>query len=137
VNLPVEVKIDGDPPFLPEDLSRNLLLIAREAIRNAVAHAEPSRIQVFLSSSAMHLRLEIHDDGCGFVVDEATFSTHEHFGITGMRERATQMAGSFAVSSQPAAGTRVIVVLPNTSRSFNLFRASSQSVASGRQANLG
>ena len=137
VNLPVEVKIEGDPLLLPEDVSRNLLLIAREAIRNAVAHAEPSRIQVFLSFSAMQLRLEIQDDGCGFVVDESTFSAHDRFGITGMRERAVQLAGSFALFSQPAAGTSVIVILPNTSRRFNLFRASSRSVASGRQANLG
>jgi ligand-binding sensor domain-containing protein/two-component sensor histidine kinase len=137
VNLPVEVKMDGDPPLLPEDVSRNLLLIAREAIRNAVAHAEACRIHVFLSFSAMHLRLEIHDDGCGFIADEATFSAHEHFGITGMRERAAQLDGSFALCSQPGAGTSVIVILPITSRRFNLFRASSQSVASGRPANRG
>jgi signal transduction histidine kinase len=137
VNLPVEVKMDGDPPLLPEDVSRNLLLIAREAIRNAVAHAEAGRIQVFLSFSAMHLRLEIHDDGSGFIVDEATFSAHDHFGITGMRERAAQLDGSFALCSQPGAGTSVIVILPITSRRFNLVRASSQSVASGRPANRG
>jgi signal transduction histidine kinase len=114
LDLPVELKIDGDPPVLPEDVSRNLLLIAREAIRNAAAHAEPSRIQVFLSFSATNLRLEIHDDGSGLVVDEATFSAHDHFGITGMRERAMQLGGSLILCSQPAAGTKVIVILPNT-----------------------
>jgi signal transduction histidine kinase len=137
VKLPVEVKIEGEPPLLPEDVSRNLLLIAREAIRNAAAHAEPSRIQVLLSSSAVHLRLEIHDDGCGFVVDEATFSAHHYFGITGMKERATQLAGSFTLSSQPAAGTKVIVTVPKTSSRLDPSRASSDSVGSSRQPNLG
>jgi ligand-binding sensor domain-containing protein/two-component sensor histidine kinase len=137
VNVPVEVKMDGDPPLLPEDVSRNLLLIAREGIRNAVAHAEAGKIQVFLSFSGMHLRLEIHDDGCGFIVDEATFGANDHFGITGMRERAAQLDGSFALCSQPGEGTSVIVILPITSRRFNLFRASSQCVASGRPPNRG
>jgi ligand-binding sensor domain-containing protein/two-component sensor histidine kinase len=114
LNLPVEVKMDGEPRVLSEDVNRNLLLIAREAIRNAVAHAEPFSIRVFLSFSATNLRLEIHDDGRGFVVDEATFGEHDHFGITGMRERATQLSGSFTLYSQPTAGTKVIIVLPNT-----------------------
>ena len=66
VHIPVELKIEVRPSPLPESVNRNLLLVAREAIRNSVAHAEPARTEVCLSFDPEQLRLEINDDGCGF-----------------------------------------------------------------------
>jgi ligand-binding sensor domain-containing protein/signal transduction histidine kinase len=112
MNLPVEVKIDGRPTRLNEHVSRNLLLVAREAIRNAIAHAEPTRIKVLLSFAASRVQLEIQDDGCGFVAGAVRSAAADHFGIIGMRERVEQMGGSFDLRTSPGEGTSAIAVLP-------------------------
>jgi NarL family two-component system sensor histidine kinase LiaS len=55
------------------------------------------------------LVLRIHDDGRGFDVTDVNGAG---FGLTSMRERAEELGGALTVASQPAAGTRVEVVLP-------------------------
>ena len=112
MHLPVEVRVEGEAAALPEGVSRNLLLVAREAIRNAVAHADPSHIEVHLSFAGARLQLEIRDDGCGFAADCLPLAATDHFGITGMRERVEQMGGSFTLRSSPGEGTSAIAVLP-------------------------
>jgi ligand-binding sensor domain-containing protein/signal transduction histidine kinase len=112
INIPVKFQLTGQPAALPESVSRNLLLVAREAVRNAIAHAEPNGIQVTLCSSDMEIRLEIHDDGCGFEWAPNTFRAADHFGITGMRERMEQMGGSLDLRSNPGDGATVIAMLP-------------------------
>ncbi|HEU5021841.1 MAG TPA: two-component regulator propeller domain-containing protein [Bryobacteraceae bacterium] len=108
----VEVKIDGSPRPLPEPLSRNLLLVAREAIRNSVAHSGAARIEVCLSFAPTRLDLEIRDNGRGFPAARPDFCPTDHFGITGMRERVEQMGGSFTVRSAQGEGTGIHASLP-------------------------
>jgi ligand-binding sensor domain-containing protein/two-component sensor histidine kinase len=115
VNIPVELRVEGEAWPLPESFSRNLLLVAREALRNAVAHAEPPSIGVMLAFTASELRIEVRDDGCGFEWDAGKFSAADHFGITGMRERLEQMGGSFALRTRPGNGATVVAVLPRCS----------------------
>ncbi len=45
---------------------RNLVLLAREAMRNAAAHGNPTHIGIRLSFDPREVRLEVNDDGCGF-----------------------------------------------------------------------
>ncbi|HEY4086279.1 MAG TPA: two-component regulator propeller domain-containing protein [Bryobacteraceae bacterium] len=111
-NVPVEVKIEGPRPPLPETLNRNMLLVAREAIRNSVAHSGAARIDVYLSFAPARLDLEIRDDGCGFAADRPDFCPTDHFGITGMRERVEQLGGSFSLQSAPGEGTSINASLP-------------------------
>jgi signal transduction histidine kinase len=110
----VLVRIEGMQWPLAEGLSRSLLLVAREALRNAVAHAQSARIEVHLFFTQAGLVLKICDDGCGFAVDDSDLCSTDHFGIVGMRERVEQIGGSFALCSAPGEGTSIIVSLPAT-----------------------
>jgi signal transduction histidine kinase len=40
--IPVSLEVEGNPIRLPDATNRALTLVAREALRNAVAHAKPS-----------------------------------------------------------------------------------------------
>lgn len=111
-NVPVEVKIEGPTSPLPAALNRNMLLVAKEAIRNSVAHSGATRIEVSLSYSPTRLDLEIRDDGCGFPAGQPDFCPTDHFGITGMRERVEQLGGSFSLRSASGEGTSIHVNLP-------------------------
>ncbi len=108
--IPVRADITGTPAPLDTAAGRNLLLVAREAIRNAVSHANPREIVVKLAFDPAEVRLEVCDDGAGFTPEMAR--ENGHFGITGMRERVEHLGGVFNLRSSPGHGTTVIACLP-------------------------
>jgi len=110
--ISVEIEIVGTPAPLDEGTERNLLLVAREAMRNAVAHAAPKQIGIRLCFEPKEIRLEVTDDGRGFVPSEVGLADSGHYGIAGMRERIAQLRGSFELTSTPGAGSRVIARVP-------------------------
>jgi signal transduction histidine kinase len=82
--------------------------IAREALRNAVGHAQARRIETEIAYSKKLFRLRIRDDGKG--IDLKAQSQGElagHWGLAGMRERAERIGGQLDVWSEPGAGTEV------------------------------
>jgi signal transduction histidine kinase len=93
-------------------VNRTLLLVTREAIRNAVVHGAPNAIGVRLSFEPSAIRLDIQDNGCGFEPDPAPLAASGHFGILGMRERMEQIWGSLEVASSPGNGTTITAHLP-------------------------
>jgi two-component sensor histidine kinase len=108
--IPVRAEITGEPATVDEHVVRSLLLVAREAIRNAVAHAAPAQVIVKLDFKPGAVTLEVSDDGHGFVPESA--ERDGHYGILGMRERAEQLGGTFHVESAPGHGTTVRAVVP-------------------------
>jgi signal transduction histidine kinase/ligand-binding sensor domain-containing protein len=108
--IPVRAEIEGTPAPLDENAQRNLLLVAREAIRNAVLHAQARQIEVALRFEPAEVRLDVIDDGRGFTPEPAREDVH--YGIVGMRERVEQSGGTFQLESSPGRGTRVIARVP-------------------------
>jgi signal transduction histidine kinase len=90
---------------------RGLLLVAREAIRNAANHADPRRIEIRVKIESGEALLEVVDDGRGFT-PAAEQQWNGHYGIVGMRERVEQLGGRFLLHSEPGRGTSVIARLP-------------------------
>jgi two-component sensor histidine kinase len=82
---------------------RNLHLIFKESINNAVKYAGCSRIDVRLSLEGKCLRLLISDDGRGF--DPATVQAGN--GLANGQRRAREIRGTLTVTSAPGNGTRV------------------------------
>jgi signal transduction histidine kinase/ligand-binding sensor domain-containing protein len=85
--------------------------IGYEAIRNAVSHSKASRLSVELSFTDS-LTLRVRDNGKGFDPNEAARITDRHFGLLGMRERASRIGGQLMLKSSPGRGTLVEVVVP-------------------------
>jgi signal transduction histidine kinase len=63
-------------------------------------------------SYAHNLELRVRDDGKGIDPKLAPAGKPEHFGLTGMKERATRISGKLTVSSSVNAGTEVELVVP-------------------------
>lgn len=108
----ISLQIDGASIRLPAAANRALVLVAREAIRNAVGHGAPSEVQVKLSFERSEVRLDIHDDGCGFDLDSLYLEHSAHFGILGMRERLEQIGGTFEIESSRGNGTAISASVP-------------------------
>lgn len=85
--------------------------IGYEAIRNVCVHSMASKLQVTLTY-AEELTVDIADNGVGMDPVVADRGKDGHFGLQGMRERASRIAGKLTVTSSPQAGTEVKLVVP-------------------------
>lgn len=99
---------------VPEETALALLRIVQQAIQNALQHANAENIEVRLHYTSDWLRLEIKDDGQGFInpYHRVEFARAGHLGVVGMAERSEAIRGQFEVISQPGQGTCVRVTVP-------------------------
>lgn len=91
---------------------REIYLFCKEVLHNAAKHGQPAHLKFHLSPVPGGLRIEIADDGCGFV-RESVRSGH---GLGNLRERAAMMRAEMTLSSTPGAGTTVILDVPKGRR---------------------
>ncbi|MDR3799861.1 MAG: two-component regulator propeller domain-containing protein [Terracidiphilus sp.] len=90
--------------------THELMMVAREAVFNAILHGRAREIRIDLSYGSDLLRMTVEDNGEGFDASEAF--ADGHFGLRGMRERIHQFGGKFNIESDLHKGTRVIVEIP-------------------------
>lgn len=85
--------------------------IGYEAIRNASAHSEGSRVEVLLSYGN-DFSVRVRDNGVGIDPRIAETGKDGHFGLQGMRERAARISARLTVVSSASSGTEIKLVLP-------------------------
>jgi signal transduction histidine kinase len=107
----VRFDVQGTYRPLERRIEDQLLRIGKEAVSNALRHAGANQIDVTLFYNADAVRLSVIDDGKGF--DPETVQVHRegHFGLQGMKERASEIQAAFEIQSQTGQGTRVCVEL--------------------------
>jgi len=95
-------------PFIRDEVYR----IGREALVNAFRHSDANRIEVELEYGTKEFRMLIRDDGVGIesqVIDQGRAG---HWGLSGMRERTTEIGGKLKVLTRAGAGTEVALSIP-------------------------
>lgn len=102
----------GTPVPLEDQVSHDLVMIAKEALLNAVHHGHPQNVLLSWSFDPTRLQLQVTDDGGGFDPALAASKPGEHYGLVGMSERAKQLGGTFTLDSAPGKGTQVSVTIP-------------------------
>lgn len=113
-DTPPRVRVDsgGPLPALPVHVVHHLLMIAREAVTNAMKHARAREIRLSARAQAGTLILEIEDDGLG-IPPGATEGRPGHFGCMGIRERCRKIGAQVEWRPGPAGqGTLLTVTLP-------------------------
>jgi signal transduction histidine kinase/ligand-binding sensor domain-containing protein len=108
----LQFSVVGDERPVDPGIARESMMTTREAVRNALLHAQASSIQVGLRYLANGFCIDVSDDGCGFSVAAAEVQDGRHFGLVGMRERVEQAGGSFTLQSGDGAGTRLSFSFP-------------------------
>jgi two-component system NarL family sensor kinase len=88
--------------------------VAREAVRNAQAHGEPTSVRVEVTRPASATtRLVVTDDGRGFAASDRERSAQEgHVGLTLLEGLVAQAGGTLSVRSEPGQGTTVELEVP-------------------------
>lgn len=104
----IDARIPSDVPHAIQGL---VLKNISEAINNVEKHAHATRITVVAETVDGGLRVQVTDDGAGFVVSEST-RVPGHIGLVAMRERAQLAGGWCRIQSDPGAGTKVEFWVP-------------------------
>lgn len=103
-------RVLGQPRVLQALVREEIFGVAREAVINALQHAQASRIEIVLDYRATSLVLSVSDDGCG--IDAAILQSGErsgHWGLPGMRERAAELKGRLQIASSAQSGTAIVL----------------------------
>ena len=88
---------------MPAYIESALAMVFREAVTNVIRHSRAGMCTLALGEDGADVVARIHDDGIGMQHEAGN-------GLTGMRQRIEQIAGSLDVSSD--SGTRLTVRLP-------------------------
>jgi signal transduction histidine kinase len=94
-------------------VQEEILLIGREALTNAFSHSGAQNIVAELSYQTAALHVCVSDDGRG--IDEGVLQAgyrSGHWGLPGMRERASKMRGELRVARTRDGGTQIDLQVP-------------------------
>ena len=109
----LRVAVEGQSRDLHPILRDEVYKIAAEALRNAFLHANAQQVEVEIRYDDERFRLRLRDDGKG--IDAAVLSVQSregHYGLPGMRERATLIGGKLTIWSEADAGTELELRVP-------------------------
>ncbi|WP_165186063.1 sensor histidine kinase [Caulobacter soli] len=107
----ISVATDGAPRALAPLVLDEVGQIASEAIFNVWRHANASRLTIE-TRYGPDFSLRVADDGAGIDPQIAERGKDGHFGVVGMRERASKLRGELRVRRLPEGGTEVTLTLP-------------------------
>jgi signal transduction histidine kinase/ligand-binding sensor domain-containing protein len=117
-DLRISLKVTGKTKGLHPVACMEIRSIAEEALRNACLHSHGSLVEVELLFKPGMLVLRVQDNGDGIPDETLLKGKPGHFGLAGMRERASGLGGHITISNS-AKGTTVVL----TSRAGSIFKS--------------
>jgi signal transduction histidine kinase len=108
-----EVAVDADLR-LPEPVEALLFRAAQETLRNVLAHAAATHVEVTVTAADGTAELIVADDGRGFQAPRrrADDTEREHFGLRMLDDLARDAGGKFSISARDGGGTQVRMAVP-------------------------
>ena len=105
----------GDFNSLSSGMRRTVYRMAQEALANSARHSGAQSARLCLTVTDEEIYLVVSDEGKGFdpSIALSRSQNREHFGLHGIQERARAMGGDCEIISQPNAGARIMIQLPN------------------------
>lgn len=107
-NVNAENRWSGDTRLISPILTRELFIVTREALTNAVRHGKAKNIMVTGIVKSNELNTTITDDGVGFNPKHVKRMN----GLLSMKYRIEEIGGVFKLTSNPGRGTKITVKIP-------------------------
>jgi PAS domain S-box-containing protein len=115
----LSIEVVAEKPFTISDEQIHVLLFncVRELLFNVVKHAQASHAVVSLHGSDDDLQIEVRDNGRGFPVHKESEGKNgsellSSFGLPTIRHQLSLFGGSMRISSEPGAGTCIVLNVP-------------------------
>ena len=109
VRIVADIKSDG-ARYSP-DVEQHVFRIVQEASMNALRHAKPTQITISGRLEKELIEIDIRDDGSGIdsheKLDLNALQAANHFGMSGIFERAELIGAEIKIESEPGKGTRI------------------------------
>ncbi len=105
LELPVDICEDDIPP----EHRRELFLMYKEILHNAVRHAQARQVDVEMAVRDQMLCLTVRDNGIGFDVSASSKTGN---GLVSLHQRADALGGQLNIESEPGQGTTVFFCGP-------------------------
>ncbi len=109
--MEIDLEVVGQSREMHPIVRDEIYRIGCEAIHNAFLHSSASRLEIKLQYGR-DLLIQIRDDGIGMPSDIASAGKPSHFGLTGMRERASRIKADLQIASSPRSGTSISLHVP-------------------------
>jgi signal transduction histidine kinase/ligand-binding sensor domain-containing protein len=106
------VVVEGTPRSLRPLVRDEIYRIGGEALANAFSHARASTVETVLEYGRDHFRLLVRDDGKGIDPEVLKGGREGHFGLSGLRERASRIGARLKIRTAPGAGTEIDMLVP-------------------------
>ncbi len=107
-----EIIVNGAVQPLHAAVCKEFSIIGKEAIYNAFLHANARTVEVEIHYERHQIRMCIRDNGVGIDAHVLKIGRREgHWGLPGMRERASKIGATLNIWSRPGAGTEIEVRL--------------------------
>ena len=108
-----EVRFDVTTTRLPPaDMEIAIFLMVKEALANAVKHAQATEGTVTIAEEDGMLVVTVADNGVGFAVEAGAPAAGGGLGLRSMRERAAAAGIILEIASSPGAGTTIRASAP-------------------------
>jgi len=108
----LDYTVQGVPRPLEPEVEAVVFRVGQEALANVVKHSAAHTVRLGLSYGARAMRLSVNDDGRGFAVDPDFHAYGGHWGLLGMRERASQIRAKLSVRSALGHGSEIVIRVP-------------------------
>lgn len=108
-----QLLVEGEPKAIQAEARDEIYRIGREALANAIRHAQAQSIELEIVYDDGQLILRVRDDGNG--IDGSILEAgakRGHWGIAGMRERANSFGARLEIWSGPGVGTEIELKVP-------------------------
>jgi signal transduction histidine kinase/ligand-binding sensor domain-containing protein len=105
--IELRLVVEGATRAIRPLVQEEVYLIGREALANAFRHSRASLVEAVIQYQEKGLHVMIRDNGVG--IDSAILEAgrFDHYGLSGMRERAERLGAEFNVASALNSGTEI------------------------------
>jgi len=112
-SMSFQVTEEGERQELTPIVKSELYKIAREALRNTLQHSGATSAVIALSYGSLEFAMKVSDNGVGISPSILDHGKRDgHWGLIGMRERASSVMGRMEIWSSPSEGTEIELHIP-------------------------
>ena len=113
--IPVTFAAPSKPVGMPQEMTKELLAMVREALHNVQKHAAASRVALTVEKTDRGLEIAFDDNGHGFNF-AGTYSLEEldllRLGPASLKRRARALNADMVLESRPGRGSGLKVKIP-------------------------